>query len=218
MWCTFQACKQLCRCLAHLPAAMSAILAAKSMRLRRGAADAAQQDGQAGAAPAPMPGSRRSDRSILKSFVVRLDSKGRRNANDVRKVRDAILHGERCAQARKQFIGTWNATFVVACCMSGQHCIAIGMSTLSCVVNQHFNAQIMDYVKDKKEYHRIKTVTHLRRAFKEGTCQFDRQLQGRWRPFTRGWTLDDLFGVVHGAGQGVWWRGERSMDSCQQNL
>ena len=53
------------------------------------------------------------------------------------------------------------------------------MSTLSCVVSKHLNAQVLDYVKDKKDDHRIKTVTHLRRAFKERTCQFDRQFQGR---------------------------------------
>ena len=59
------------------------------------------------------------------------------------------------------------------------------MSTLSCVGNQHLNAQVLDYIKDKKDDRRMKTVTHLRRAFKEGTLQFDRQLQGRWRPFTQ---------------------------------
>ena len=110
---------------------MSAIAAAKSMslRVRRGAAQAdAAAVGRAGAVPgragaAPRPGSRPSTRSILQSFVVRFDSKGRRNANDVRKVRDAIVYGERCAQACKQFIG-----MSCAACRANT---AIGMSTLS---------------------------------------------------------------------------------------
>ena len=105
--CTFQACKQhFCWALwsfsgpvlddlrwrAHSPAAMSAIIAANCMRVRRGGA---APGGAGGGQPArlPTPGSRPSRSSILQSFSVRLDSKGRRNANDVRKVRDAILHG-----------------------------------------------------------------------------------------------------------------------------